>query len=81
MSLFDAAQSGVELTALEALRDDLALKLDDCDSLRDYAALSLRLLDTLRRLSELQPGVPVERSSVLDELAKRRSARGAGTAI
>ena len=78
MALVDAAGSGSELTLLEALRDDLARQLDECDSSRDYAALSLRLMDAVKRISELQGEKPVERRSVLDELAKRRASRSAG---
>lgn len=78
MGLSDAAASGSELVLLEALRDDLAVQLDGCDSGRDYAALSLRLMDAAKRISELRGEQPVERRSVLDELAKRRASRGAG---
>ncbi|MGO3147096.1 MAG: hypothetical protein ACTIJ6_05385 [Leucobacter sp.] len=79
MSLSDAAATGDEVQALEQLRDDLAMKLDACESLRDYAALSLRFMDTVKRITELKGEKPVSKGSVLDELSKRRSARGAGT--
>lgn len=76
MSLSDAVGSGSERRALEALRDALAVQLDVCESARDYAALSLRLMDCLSRISVLEGAEPVVRESVLDDLAKRRAARG-----
>lgn len=79
MKLASAAATGEEVQLLRALRDDLARKLDKCQSMRDYAALSLRLLDTAKRLSELEGGKPVGKSTVLDELAKRRAERRTGT--
>ena len=79
VSVSEASRGG-ELEALRALRDDLALKLDQCDSLRDYAALSLRFMDALERISVLESGMPEREGSVLDELAKRRAARGARAA-
>ena len=77
MSLSDAVGSGSERRALEALRDALADQLDGCESARDYAALSLRLMDCLSRISALESAEPVERKSVLDDLAKRRADRSA----
>lgn len=72
MSLLEAVESDDELTALKALRKDLAKQLDDCDSKRDYAALSLRLQDTLKRISELKSKAPAA-VSPLDEIASRRA--------
>ena len=77
MSLSDAVGSGSERRALEALRDALATQLEECESARDYAALSLRLMDCLSRISALESAEPVERKSVLDDLAKRRADRSA----
>lgn len=77
MSLSDAVGSGSERRALEALRDALAAQLEECESARDYAALSLRLMDCLSRISVLEGAEPVERRSVLDDLAKRRADRSA----
>ena len=77
MSLSDAVGSGSERAALEALRDALATQLDECESARDYAALSLRLMDCLSRISALESAEPVERKTVLDDLAKRRAERSA----
>ncbi len=79
MGIPDEAVSGGELESLRALRDDLAVKLGECDSMRDYAALSLRFMDALRRISELEGAKPERVGTVLDELEKRRAGRKSGT--
>ena len=80
MSGLVAASGDGELVALRALRDSLAAQLDECESARDYAALSLRFMDALSRISELESAQPKREGTKLDELAKRRAARRAGTA-
>jgi hypothetical protein len=61
------------MSALTALRDRLAVDLDECRSKRDLAALSRQLVMVLGRLSELQKPV----GSRIDEIAKRRARRQA----
>lgn len=70
-----AVSSGDYLRALEATRDEIALDLDACESMRDKAALYLRLADVLQRIEAARP--QQERGDVVDEIAKRRAARGA----
>ena len=77
--LVTAASEG-ELSALRALRDDLARQLEDCESGRDYAALSLRFMDALERITELESRAPKQEGTKYDELARRRAARRAGAA-
>ena len=72
VSLLEAVESDDELTALKALRKDIATQLEDCDSKRDYAALSLRLQDTLKRITELKGRAPSKVSAV-DEISARRA--------
>lgn len=75
MSLSKAAASGSRLTALTALRDHLATAIDGCESMRDLAALSRQLTDVLAQIETLAP--PEQKGTPLDELAKRRTGRGA----
>lgn len=74
MSLHEAASSGDELAALEALRDRLATEIDGCESSRDVAALSARLVDALKRVAEVRARVPAAVSAA-DEIAERRARR------
>lgn len=74
MSLLDAASGGDRLTALEALRDHLALLAGSSDSARDVAALSGQLTQVLKQIEELQGKAPAAVSAV-DEIAARRKAR------
>ena len=76
ISVASAAESGDTLAALKALRNRLARDLDECRSRRDVAALSARLADTLARIEAWKP----DRTSVRDELAKKRAARRAAGA-
>ena len=77
MSLRDVS-GGPVLGSLEALRDDLAVKLDMCGSMRDYAALSARYLDVLKRIDEKVAG-PAGASgspeSAVDEFTQARNRR------
>jgi len=74
----EVVRAGVTIASLEAMRDQIAADLELCESMRDKAALYLRLADVLRTLEELRPQI-VKGDSV-DEIAARRSARGAGPA-
>jgi hypothetical protein len=74
----EVVRAGVTIASLEAMRDQIAADLQACESMRDKAALYLRLADVLRTLEELRPQI-VKGDSV-DEIAARRSARGAGPA-
>ena len=77
-SLSESAASGDRLKALADLRDLLARQIESCDSLRDLAALSGRLQSVLEQIDELTPKEAT--GDGIDEIAKRRSARRAGTA-
>jgi len=75
--LVDAAASGSRLATLQALRDVLAASIIAADPDK-RAPLAARLTDVLEQIEKLTPtskaGDPV------DEIAKRRTARGAGSA-
>ena len=77
-SFSDVVGSGDTLAALEAMRDQIAADLIDCDAKRDKAALYLRLADTLARIEELRPDTA--KGDTVDEIAARRASRRAGTA-
>ena len=78
MSLSESAQSGDRLRALRDLRDHLAVAIEGCESLRDLAALSGRMQSVLGEIDELSSGDA--RGDVVDEIARRRAARRAGSA-
>lgn len=62
--------------SLVALRDTLARAIDTCESMRDLAALSRQLTEVLEQIE----GVPDKAEvSAADEVAKRRTARRAGS--
>ena len=77
MGLSEAASEG-RLAGLTALRDRLAVEIDQCDSSRDVAALSIRFMDVLAQIEDLSGGpagvvgAPV---SPLDELRRKRAER------
>ena len=77
-SFSEVIAGGDTVASLEAMRNQIAADLLDCDSKRDKAALYLRLTDVLKTLEELRPET-VKGDSV-DEIAARRAARRAGTA-
>lgn len=52
-ALLDAARSGDERKILEALRDNVALCIDDGAAARDLAALSKRLMEITEKLAAL----------------------------
>lgn len=77
-SFTEVVAAGVTLASLEAMRDQIAADLLDCESMRDKAALYLRLADVLKSIEELRP--PTVKGDAVDEIAARRSARRAGPA-
>lgn len=65
--------------ALENLRDAIRRDLDACESMRDRAALYARLTVVLKDLRELESTAGTdEKGDRVDEIAKRRAARGRG---
>lgn len=77
-SLSETVRQGKTFESLEALRDQIALDLEACESMRDKAALYLRMADVLARIDEVRP-VEVKGDAV-DEIAARRAARRASSA-
>lgn len=75
--LSESAASGDRLQTLRDLRDLLALQIQACESLRDLAALSGRLQAVLAEIAQLEP--KKAEGDGIDEIARRRSARRAGT--
>lgn len=69
------AATGDRLATLGALRDLLAREIQGCESSRDLAALSRQLTLVLADIEELAPPA-AEKGTPLDELRKRRAARG-----
>jgi hypothetical protein len=66
------------LVALEAIRDEIAADLGQCESMRDKAQLYLRLTDVLARIDAIRPAET--KGDVVDEITARRSARRASAA-
>lgn len=77
MSLMEAAASGDRLVALRALRSVLAATITAGPPPRDLAALSRQLTDVLAQIEEAEKSAPEHKGTPLDELEKRRAARGA----
>ena len=77
MSLADVAAEGSRVATLEALRDVLAASIVEAD-VDKRAPLAARLTDVLEQIDKLTPTAKV--GDPVDEIAKRRTARGAGTA-
>jgi hypothetical protein len=77
MDLVAAAASGSRLHALEALRDVLARSISEADPDK-RAPLAARLTDVLEQLEQLAPSAKA--GDPVDEIARRRTSRGAGTA-
>lgn len=67
----DSAKTGDRIRTLEALRDRLAVEIDQCNSARDVAALSARLQAVLAELDTIAP--PISGLTPLDELRLRRA--------
>ncbi|HET6908316.1 MAG TPA: hypothetical protein VFH54_03175 [Mycobacteriales bacterium] len=74
VGVLEAARSGDQLAALVALRDTLAAQIDSSRDPFGLPALAARLVQVLEQIAKLQP--PVRKGTALDELARRRSARG-----
>lgn len=77
MELPEAAESGDRLTALVALRDVLARSVLEAPADK-RAPLAARLTDVLEQIELLSP--TVKDGDPVDEIAKRRTARGASAA-
>lgn len=77
MPLVESAASGDRLAALKDLRDLIARTITETDSARDVAALSRQLTDVLALIEVAEKDSPSAVVTPLDEMAKRRSARGA----
>lgn len=72
-SVFEAASTNEALATYQALRDRLALEIDESDQPRDVAVLSARLADVVEKIQLL---THVEKEgSALDELRQRREQR------
>jgi hypothetical protein len=71
VSVLDAAQSGDEAAALEAMRDSLAAAMDEADP-AVVAQIAGRLESVLKRLGEVRPAKKV---TLDDALAARRASR------
>lgn len=71
--VFAAASTNKALETYQALRDRLALEIDECDQPRDVAVLAARLADIVEKI-ELLTDVEKE-GSALDDLRQRRQAR------
>jgi hypothetical protein len=74
MSVLEAAQTDDEVATLMAVRDALALKLDEAGP-GTAAGVANQLQAVLKRLSELRPSGKV---TLDDALAERRAARASG---
>lgn len=78
MGLLESSSSGDRVAALRDLRDLLSVTIVNAESSRDVAALSRQLTDVLSQIESAEKANPERKGTVLDELAKRRDARGAG---
>lgn len=72
MSVSAAAASGSRRKLLEALRDKLAVELETAGS-----GVVAQIASQLRATVEELEGLPLERGSVIDEIATRRKGRSA----
>lgn len=77
-SLSSVAATGDRVATLKTLRDVLAEQIETTDSARDVAALSRQLTDVLAQIATLEP--ETKAVDPVDEIARRRAARGAGSA-
>lgn len=55
MDLEPVARAGDRLKTLRALRDRIALDIDETRSARDLASLSARLIEVLEQIEDLTP--------------------------
>lgn len=74
----EVVAAGETLAALEAMRDQIAIDLQSCESMRDKAALYLRLDGVLKSIDEIRPAIV--KGDAVDEIAARRAARRASPA-
>lgn len=74
VSLVESFSSGDRLRGLQALRDNLAGRVEGAESNRDAAQLAGQLVQVLKQIEELDKGRAVHTSKV-DELAERRRLR------
>ena len=79
MSLSETAAAGVALDTLVALRDVLALSIEQAEPDK-RAPLAARFIEVLDKIESATPAKPVEEGTALDEFTKRRAARGSGSA-
>jgi hypothetical protein len=83
VSLSAAAASGKTLETLQALRDDLAARMEVCTSDQNFAVLGRLLTDTLARISDLggdeQPAPPKTGLSRFEEKLRERSSASSGS--
>ena len=68
------------LEDLQALRADLKARLETCESDQNFAVMGRLLTDVVKQIEEIEKAVPSQKGTVLDELAKRRSAPGSRSA-
>lgn len=80
MTLPETAATGDRLATLRDLRDVLAKSIVETDSGPAVAALSRQLTDVLSQIEVAEKAEPEQKGTALDELQKRRAARGAGAA-
>lgn len=73
--VLEAARSGDVRTSLVAIRDNLALRLENCPA-RDAAAIAKQLSDVIQQIDELPKP---EGASLVDQLARKRADRRTGT--
>ena len=74
-SLPAAVESGDRLTALESLRNTIAVRLEQTESARDTAALSNALMRCLQEIDELRGGKPEEMDSLSQMRARFKLAK------
>lgn len=73
-----AADDRSRVDRLAIARDRLAAAIDDCESMRDLPSLIREYRAVMEELEKLTP--TAKAGDPVDEIAKRRSARGAGAA-
>lgn len=78
MTLPESAAAGDRLATLRDLRDVLAKSIVEPQPGPAIAALSRQLTDVLSQIEAAEKAVPEQKGTALDELQKRRAARGAG---
>lgn len=70
MSILQAVQSNDRLATLEALRDSVAVAIDNCPSGRDIASLSKRLMEIMAEIDAISgPDEADDDEMIIDALA------------